>query len=183
MSETHLAMVSSDGVLRLITKHDDGVIEEKAALALAYELDSTQLLEMVDLLLQMTTAPAPAPVKTAAPPKAKKAKAKKPAEAQRKRRPNHSWLSSAWLIRFVRDNPGLASSEVGKKVCAELGQDYVTANKGGGGIVTSRLSNLTAQKKLSRDQNGGFFATEFGLEWARATHPEPVPEGQELLAE
>lgn len=163
---THLALLSPDNVLRLISRNGSG-IEEKAAVALSPEIthDVSQVMGVIDTLLELTAQPEPK-----AKPKERKKSGTKP---KGNRRANHKWLSSAWLIKFVDQHSGLSASDIAKLACVELGRDYGSANDKDGGVVTSRVANLAAQGKLSRDANGNYFSSEYGMEWAIGADPAP----------
>ena len=105
-------------------------------------------------------------------------KEKKPAakakKEKRPRGPNHTWLASGFLIRFIEAHPSLTTMEVAERVCIAMDREYVSTTKGDGRVVASRLSNLVHQHKIQRDDAGQYFATDFGLEWAAANEPEAV---------
>ena len=171
MTDTALALLSPDNVLRLVKKNGNGV-EELAAVALGHEYTVPELLDFCSMLTAVTAKAPPKAKPAAKHPKAITAKAKEKKPAQRKRQPNHKWLSSAWLIRFVDSMPGQRASVIGKQVCETLGKEYTTANAGDGGVISSRLSNLVVQGKLTRGDDGLFFSTQTGLDWADKVEPE-----------
>jgi hypothetical protein len=192
MTETFLAVLSPDNVLRIMSKNGTG-IEERAALALGYDLSPEQLFELTEMLVLMTNPPEPEPVK----PKAKKAtprrvdhdKAKKAeSKSKVKRGKPHAWLKSSTLIRFINEKPGMGASDIAKHVCIALGREYSTTTKGDGLIVKSRVSNLVNSGYIRRT-DGSHYATVEGINYSDRVDPIdpapvlPVPEGQELLAE
>jgi len=155
----HLVMLSPDHVLRLHRKDDNGEIHEMAAVALAYDLSVPEVMEVAELLITLT-GPPPPPKKVAKP----KSEQTKPKKAKRSR---NAWLDSKWLVKWVNDHPGHATSTACEMICTALGRGETSCPS----VVTSRLSNMKIKGYLEQDVERRWYTTQHGIDWITTVTP------------